>query len=95
MPEKKPEIKKKKFPRCIICGSLFLKKRRFVQNWGWTFVRICENPECPNYMDPSKTKPPIFKKKDIKKFPELKKMKGTGIIINGLKTHKKRMKKNG
>jgi hypothetical protein len=53
---------------------------------------MCENPECPDYMDPSKTKPPIFKKKDIKRFPELKKMKGTGIIINGLKTKKKTKK---
>ena len=88
-----PVKPKKSFAICPSCGKFMLKKKRLIQNWGWTFLRMCENQYCPDYKDPTKTIPPVFNKKDIKKFPELKRLRGGDIIINGVKAQEKRRKK--
>ena len=68
--------KKEKTPLCLSCGRPMYRKKRIIMYWGFTKVRLCEDVLCPDYMNPTKTIPPIFKAT----FKGMERLRGGGII---------------
>ena len=60
--------------KCPACGRPMLHRERVIECWGKVKCAMCENICCPDYMDPTKTIPPIFKTLNKPEY------RGKGII---------------